>query len=262
MRVVLQLQESLAIDADRSQELIEIHEALTELEQHDAQAAALVKLRFFAGRRHQEAAAMLGISRRAADRLWLLARLAVPGPEDRIPVNSRIRVHDQPIRRTEGIQGPRSRFEVYAMADRNVMAKQRKPVPQSVPSLAGGPATMRLHLRMPKPAWLFRFPSLLVDESFGRSGLFIGGFAFMRFKLGIPAVAWSAFSFAAVALAALIAGCDSGGGGPAPGSPEAKLAAQSRDENLKKLEDAGSAAGKKAGATVKFGGKPGAVGGN
>jgi RNA polymerase sigma factor (TIGR02999 family) len=70
----LELQESLAIDADRSQELIEIHEALEELERHDAQAAALVKLRFFAGLEHQEAAAMLGISRRAADRLWLLAR--------------------------------------------------------------------------------------------------------------------------------------------------------------------------------------------
>jgi RNA polymerase sigma factor (TIGR02999 family) len=69
-----ELQESLAIEEDRSQELIEIHEALEELERHDAQAAALVKLRFFAGLEHQEAAEMLGISRRAADRLWLLAR--------------------------------------------------------------------------------------------------------------------------------------------------------------------------------------------
>jgi RNA polymerase sigma factor (TIGR02999 family) len=70
----LELQDSPAIDEDRSQELIEIHEALEELERHDAQAAALVKLRFFVGLEHQEAAAMLGISRRAADRLWLLAR--------------------------------------------------------------------------------------------------------------------------------------------------------------------------------------------
>jgi RNA polymerase sigma factor (TIGR02999 family) len=70
----LPLQESLAMDADRSQELIGIDEALTKLEQHDAQAAALVKLRYFAGLEHQEAAAILGISRRAADRLWLLAR--------------------------------------------------------------------------------------------------------------------------------------------------------------------------------------------
>jgi RNA polymerase sigma factor (TIGR02999 family) len=70
----LPLQESLAIDVDRSHELVELDEALTELEQHDAQAAALVKLRYFAGLEHQEAAAILGISRRAADRLWLLAR--------------------------------------------------------------------------------------------------------------------------------------------------------------------------------------------
>jgi RNA polymerase sigma factor (TIGR02999 family) len=70
----LELPEFLAIDADRSQELIEIHDALTELERHDAQAAALVKLRFFAGLEHQEAAEILSISRRAADRLWLLAR--------------------------------------------------------------------------------------------------------------------------------------------------------------------------------------------
>jgi RNA polymerase sigma factor (TIGR02999 family) len=70
----LPLQESLVMDLDRSQELIEIDEALTELEQHDQQAAALVKLRYFAGLEHQEAAAILGISRRAADRLWSLAR--------------------------------------------------------------------------------------------------------------------------------------------------------------------------------------------
>src|SRR4051812_5376176 len=63
----IELQERLAIDADRTQELIEIHEALTELERHDAQAAALVKLRFFAGLEHREAAEILGISRRAAD---------------------------------------------------------------------------------------------------------------------------------------------------------------------------------------------------
>ena len=47
---------------------------LDELERHDPQAAALVKLRFFAGFEHQEAAEMLGLSRRAADHLWLLAR--------------------------------------------------------------------------------------------------------------------------------------------------------------------------------------------
>ena len=51
-----------------------LEEALTELEHHDDQAAQLVKLRYFAGLTHQQAAEMLGITRRAADRLWALAR--------------------------------------------------------------------------------------------------------------------------------------------------------------------------------------------
>jgi DNA-directed RNA polymerase specialized sigma24 family protein len=51
-----------------------LDEALTELERHDEAAAQLVKLRYFAGMSHQQAADSLGISRRAADRLWALAR--------------------------------------------------------------------------------------------------------------------------------------------------------------------------------------------
>src|SRR5262249_39363621 len=67
----LTLDEGLLVTDDRVDELLAVHEALDELERHDAQAAALVKLRFFAGLEHQEAADLLG---RAADRLWLLAR--------------------------------------------------------------------------------------------------------------------------------------------------------------------------------------------
>ncbi|MGO9464125.1 MAG: ECF-type sigma factor [Isosphaeraceae bacterium] len=63
----------LAVD-DRANELLAVHEALEKLEQHDPQAAALVKLRYFAGFEHQQAAQLLGLSRRAGDRLWLLAR--------------------------------------------------------------------------------------------------------------------------------------------------------------------------------------------
>lgn len=63
----------LALDA-RTNEIIAINEALEELQQHDHQAAELVKLRYFVGLEHQEAAKLMGISRRAADRLWLLAR--------------------------------------------------------------------------------------------------------------------------------------------------------------------------------------------
>jgi RNA polymerase sigma factor (TIGR02999 family) len=70
----LQLDEHVLIADDRMDEMLAVHEALDELERHDAQAAALVKLRFFAGYEHQEAAALLGLSRGAADRLWLLAR--------------------------------------------------------------------------------------------------------------------------------------------------------------------------------------------
>jgi RNA polymerase sigma factor (TIGR02999 family) len=55
-------------------QLLALDEALTALEQHDEPAARLVKLRYFAGLSHQEAADALAISRRAADRIWALAR--------------------------------------------------------------------------------------------------------------------------------------------------------------------------------------------
>lgn len=66
--------EQLLSTDNRVDEVLAVHEALEELERHDPHAAALVKLRFFAGFEHQQAAEMLGLSRRAADRLWLLAR--------------------------------------------------------------------------------------------------------------------------------------------------------------------------------------------
>ncbi len=56
------------------EELLALDEALAEFEQHDPVAARLVKLRFFAGLSHQEAADALGLTRRAADRVWALAR--------------------------------------------------------------------------------------------------------------------------------------------------------------------------------------------
>jgi RNA polymerase sigma factor (TIGR02999 family) len=70
----LDLEQIEAARDDRAPELLALDEALTRLEQHDAQAARLVKLRYFAGLTHQQAAAALGIGRRAADRLWALAR--------------------------------------------------------------------------------------------------------------------------------------------------------------------------------------------
>src|SRR5215472_9981272 len=60
----LTLDEHLLVTDDRLDELLAVHEALDELERHEAQAAALVKLRFFAGMEHQQAADVLGLSRR------------------------------------------------------------------------------------------------------------------------------------------------------------------------------------------------------
>ncbi len=61
-------------DEQRADELLALDEALDELEKHDPDAARLVKLRYFAGLSHQEAAEAMGVSRRVADRLWALAR--------------------------------------------------------------------------------------------------------------------------------------------------------------------------------------------
>jgi RNA polymerase sigma factor (TIGR02999 family) len=55
-------------------DLVALDEALAELQHHDAAAARLVTLRYFGGLGHQEAAEVMGITRRAADRLWALAR--------------------------------------------------------------------------------------------------------------------------------------------------------------------------------------------
>jgi RNA polymerase sigma factor (TIGR02999 family) len=73
-RVQRDLPADLVAPEPRRDDLIAIDEAITRLEQHDANTARLVKLRYFAGLSHQEAAAVRGISRGAADRLWALAR--------------------------------------------------------------------------------------------------------------------------------------------------------------------------------------------
>ena len=72
-RLRVDLPEDLAAEA-RSDDLAALDEALSRLERHDPDAARLVKLRYFAGLSHQDAAEALGISRGAADRLWALGR--------------------------------------------------------------------------------------------------------------------------------------------------------------------------------------------
>jgi RNA polymerase sigma factor (TIGR02999 family) len=57
-----------------SDDLLALDEALDQLAREDPLCANLVKLRFFAGLTLGEAAGMLGIPRRSADRLWAFAR--------------------------------------------------------------------------------------------------------------------------------------------------------------------------------------------
>ncbi len=73
-RLRVDLPEDLAAPEAHSDDLVALDEALSRLEGHDADAARLVKLRYFAGLSHQDAAEALGISRGAADRLWALGR--------------------------------------------------------------------------------------------------------------------------------------------------------------------------------------------
>ncbi len=73
-RLRVDLPEDAAGPEARSDYLVALDEALSRLERHDPDAARLVKLRYFAGLSHQEAAEALGISRGGADRLWALGR--------------------------------------------------------------------------------------------------------------------------------------------------------------------------------------------
>jgi RNA polymerase sigma factor (TIGR02999 family) len=56
------------------EDLLALDEALTKLTSVDPQAAQLVQLRYFAGLSIPEAARVLGVSPRTADRLWAFAR--------------------------------------------------------------------------------------------------------------------------------------------------------------------------------------------
>src|SRR5262249_14989401 len=68
-----QLHDSL-IAPEVSDDLVAGDEALTPLADPDALAATLVKLRYFAGFTSAQAAEVLGISLRTADRTWVYAR--------------------------------------------------------------------------------------------------------------------------------------------------------------------------------------------
>jgi RNA polymerase sigma factor (TIGR02999 family) len=73
-RARVEFDEANLAAAEDSEEVLAVDEALAGLAAADAQAAELVKLRYFAGLSIPEAAEVLNISPRSADRLWAYAR--------------------------------------------------------------------------------------------------------------------------------------------------------------------------------------------
>ena len=74
-RVREPLDEANAMAPEVGEDLVALDEALELLAGRDAEAAELVKLRFFAGLTSAQAAEALGISPRTADRAWTFARV-------------------------------------------------------------------------------------------------------------------------------------------------------------------------------------------
>jgi RNA polymerase sigma factor (TIGR02999 family) len=68
------LEEANLLAPKAGEDLVALDEALDRLAARDAQAAELVKLRFFAGLTSEQAAEALGISVRSAERMWAYAR--------------------------------------------------------------------------------------------------------------------------------------------------------------------------------------------
>ena len=66
--------DSLLAAPEPREDLVALDAALTKLAETDKQAAKLVQLRYFAGLTLAEAAQVLGVSARTADRLWAYAR--------------------------------------------------------------------------------------------------------------------------------------------------------------------------------------------
>jgi RNA polymerase sigma factor (TIGR02999 family) len=74
-RVREPLDEASVLAPEVGEDLVALDEALELLASRDAEAAQLVKLRFFAGLTSAQAAEALGISPRTADRAWTFARV-------------------------------------------------------------------------------------------------------------------------------------------------------------------------------------------
>lgn len=65
----------LPMTDERADQLLALEAALEKLTAESPEKAHLVRLRYFAGLSHQEAAAALGISRATADRYWAYAKV-------------------------------------------------------------------------------------------------------------------------------------------------------------------------------------------
>lgn len=68
------LDDGLQLEAIAPRELIALNDALSDLQQHDAQLAELVKLKYFVGLSIAEIAELLETSSRTVDRRWQAAR--------------------------------------------------------------------------------------------------------------------------------------------------------------------------------------------
>jgi RNA polymerase sigma factor (TIGR02999 family) len=73
-RVRVSLDMACDVPDQRSEELLAVSDALDLLAAESPVKADLVKLRYFVGMSHQEAAGVLGISRATADRYWAYAK--------------------------------------------------------------------------------------------------------------------------------------------------------------------------------------------
>jgi len=73
-RSQIQLDEALDVADPGADEILHVHSALEALARESTVKAELVKLRYFGGLSHQEAADALGLSRATADRYWTYAK--------------------------------------------------------------------------------------------------------------------------------------------------------------------------------------------
>jgi RNA polymerase sigma factor (TIGR02999 family) len=70
----VELAENVAVIEPPSENMLALHEALTELKKHDPLKAQIVELRYFGGLTVPEAAAVLGMAERTLHRHWRFAK--------------------------------------------------------------------------------------------------------------------------------------------------------------------------------------------